>query len=88
MTALVLTHGCSPRYADTSYHSDETLCEQSLQQLDALIENKTGDPSLSPGAVAEAKELRRAAAGLYLNGDFELALELIDEAFALLRGKT
>jgi hypothetical protein len=40
----------------------------------------------APTAVlAEAVELRQSAAELILDEEFELALELIDEAIALLR---
>ncbi len=88
MAVVVFACGCSPQYAHTSFQDTETLCEQSLQQLDTIIENKADDPSFPPEALAEARELRNIAAELYLDGEIELALEMIDEAFALLRDET
>jgi hypothetical protein len=88
MAAIAFACGCSPRYADAPLHHDESLCEESLQQLQTLIESKSDDPSFPSETLTEAKELRSVAAELYLNGAIDLALELIDEAFALFRNET
>jgi hypothetical protein len=62
----------------------EFECEQELLYLDSLIESRRDDPGFAAAALAEAVELKRTATELILEGDFELALELIDEAIALL----
>jgi hypothetical protein len=86
--------GCSPRN-DSSRDSGaevsiapksplEIECEQELLYLDSLIESRRRDAGFAAAALAEAVELRRTAMELMLEGDFDLALEFIDEAIALL----
>jgi hypothetical protein len=62
----------------------ESICVRSLQELDSLIATTAAAGTVSGDAIAEARALRSAAADLYLDGDSELALELIDQAFVLL----
>jgi hypothetical protein len=55
-----------------------------LLHLDSLIESRRGSPGISAADVAEAVELRRIAEELFLEEEYDLALELIEEAIALL----
>lgn len=64
----------------------EIECERELVFLDTLIEARRGDRRVPEAALAEAVELRRTAADLFLDGEYRLALELIDEAVSLLKG--
>jgi len=83
--------GCSPR-ADSSDSRPsstqksplETECERELLYLDGLIESRGSSRNFPAAALAEAIELRQAAVELMLVEDYELALELIDEAISLL----
>ena len=96
--ALVLAfsgpEGCSPRNSSSRARSQELRAQSPLEQecgrelldLDTLIENKRRDRSFPAAVLAEAIELRRAAGELFLSDDFELALDLIDEAISLLKG--
>jgi hypothetical protein len=94
LSALALVQvGCTPQNAApnpdiTLVSGAEAECERSLQELADLILAESSHPSspLGAEAIEEARELRAAAAELYLDGLYELALQLIDEAFALLRG--
>jgi len=95
VTVSCVVPGCSPRndrpgspppQSDPATRfSLEIECERELLYLDNLIESRRRDPGFQPGALAEAVALRQSAAELVLDEEFELALELIDEAIALLR---
>ena len=63
----------------------EYECERELLHLDELIRSTQDGPGRTGTALAEAVELRRVATGLMLDGDYGLALEMIEEAIALLR---
>jgi len=89
--ALVTGSGCSPRDdlpGESGTYSQksplEKECERELLYLDSLIETRGRIPDFSAAAMAEATELRRSAMELILDEEYELALELIDEAIALL----
>jgi len=89
--AAVTGSGCAPRSdssGDAGSYSQisplEKECERELLYLDSLIESRRGTPDFSAVAVAEAVELRQSALELILDEVYELALELIDEAIALL----
>jgi hypothetical protein len=87
--------GCSPRndasgssHLQTSLEPESPLeveCERELLYLDSLIESRRRDRDFPPAVLAEVIELRQSAAELILDVEFELALELMDEAIALLR---
>ena len=84
--------GCSPGAAGSGSPADdietrELECERGLEALDAAIRRATGDTMVSAAMLHEARALRETAGELYLEAEFELALELIDEALALL-GRT
>ena len=92
IAATVVTgSGCSPRSDSSgdvgSYSQNSPLekeCERELLYLDSLIESRRRTAGFPPAAMAEATELRRSAMELILDEEYELALELIDEAIALL----
>jgi len=88
--------GCSPGASGSGGPDDdpagiidslELECVQGLDALDAAIEKSSTDTQISPAALHEARALRETAGELYLEAHFQLALELIDEALALL-GRT
>ena len=60
----------------------EVACEIALVELEHKIERSQGNVGVA--ALAEARELYRFARRLYLEREYELALELIDEALELL----
>jgi hypothetical protein len=75
--------GLSP--ADPRVNSPlEIECERELVHLDALIEARRMDGRLRAEVLAEVIELRRAAGELFMRGEFELALELVEEAVSML----
>jgi hypothetical protein len=92
--ALVCGPGCSartasPRVAATELESNRTLmveCEREFLYLGSLIETKRRDRDFPAVVLAEVIALRRAAGELFFDGEYELALELIDEAVSLLEG--
>lgn len=64
----------------------ESECERGLEALDRVIERSATSALVTAAALAEARALRREAGELYLESEFRLALELIDEALSLLGG--
>ena len=96
--ALVVAVGvfapvCSPR-SDSSGLSQadvvaksplEIECERELLYLEELLDSRRGDHDFPVAVLAEAYELKQSAAELFLDEEYRLALELIDEAIALLR---
>ena len=83
--------GCAPRSdlqgSSPSYSQKSPLeleCERELLYLDRLIESRRRDTGVDAAALAEAVELRRSVMDLMLDEEYELALELIDEAVAIL----
>jgi hypothetical protein len=60
------------------------LCEHSLSELNELIVAQVAAAELAAETIVEARALRDAAADLYLDGYHDVALDLIDQAFALL----
>lgn len=59
-------------------------CERAIAHLDSLILESQHSPTVKTGALVEARALRGTAAELYLDGEYELALEFIDEAITIL----
>ena len=93
VAAGVFAPGCSPR-SDSSGLSPadavpksplEIECERELLYLEELLDSRRGDHDFPVAALAEAYELKQSAAELFLDEEYRLALELIDEAIALLR---
>jgi hypothetical protein len=84
--------GCSPRNDSSGLHPSSTQispleaeCERELLYLDGLIETRRRNAGFPAAALAEAMELRHFAFELLLDEEYELALEFIDEAIALLK---
>jgi len=55
-------------------------CERAIARLDSLLAESKDDPH----KLIEVRELRKAAADLYLDGEYGLALEFVDEALSIL----
>ncbi|MCH7548521.1 MAG: hypothetical protein IH969_03120 [Candidatus Krumholzibacteriota bacterium] len=65
----------------------ELECEHELIRLDGLIALRSNDVTFPEYQLIEARALRAAAADLCFESQFNLALELIDEA-AVILGKS
>jgi hypothetical protein len=63
----------------------ETACEMALMELERLIEENSTERSVSAAALAEARELFRLGRELYLEREYELALEMVEEAINILK---
>jgi len=63
----------------------EIACEMALLQLERLIEAKSRSGGVSAAMLAEAREVFRLGSELYLEREFELALEMVDEAIDMLK---
>ena len=92
--ALSITSpACSPKPSGTSTPPPELddraltelACERELVFLDSLISERDSHPDFSRPRLAEARGLWDSAIELYLEQEFELALELIAEAINLLK---
>lgn len=86
---IVMAPGCSPK---TEFPGEvapdsplEIECARELVYLDGLLETRRLERGFSPAVLAETYALRQSAAELILDEEYELALELINEAIALLR---
>jgi hypothetical protein len=92
LSLAVCAPGCSPGASGSHPpESDpagtlELECERGLEALDDAIQRSEKDALVSAAALHEARALRSTAGELYLEAEFQLALELIDEALALLGG--
>ena len=98
MTAIIvavfaLVLGCSqggrpPALGEPGIDDDSNglafACERALEHLDSLLARSELDPTTTPDRLIEAKELRRSATDLFLDGEYELALEFVDEAISIL----
>jgi len=89
--ALVTLAGCGqsiPHSTDaTPTHEQSGLefeCEQELLHLDGLIALQSDDAAFPEHRLIEARALRDVAADLCMEGQADLALELIAEAALLL----
>ena len=63
----------------------EVSCEVALMQLGDLLAERSGDRSFSAAVLVEAKELHNMGRELYLEGEFSLALELVEQGIRLLK---
>lgn len=83
--------GCSPKYAQSEVpepqFSLEAQCGWSFAELDSMIDSRAAEPHFPKERLVEVRELRAAAFELYVDGHYRPALDLIDEAFSLLRTK-
>jgi len=87
LVAVVLAAGVGCARAPTSEpdverSADEMLCARALLQLDQRIASceKAGAPA---AVIVEAREIYRMSRELYLQRDYELALQLIEEGMRL-----
>lgn len=65
--------------------SIDLSCEIALRRLDDLIDQCPSRPNCPEARLFEAKELRRLGRQLYLEREYEFALELIGEGIELLQ---
>jgi len=82
------TAACAPPAtvpATTVEVAVEATCEQALAELDDLIAARASQTDFPADRLAEARSLRAAAFDQYVSGDYDLALELVDDALSLLR---
>lgn len=91
LSMAVTLWGCaSTQPGDTAatYPTDrapsEVACELALIKLAGLIEQRSSQGTISPAALAEATELYRLGKQLYLEREYDLALELAEEGIQLL----
>ena len=91
MIGLVLL-GCGPPPAHDNVPVDpperdqaEIACEMALLELESLIEEKSAEKDVSAAVLAEAQELFRLGRELYLEREYELALEMVEEAIDILK---
>jgi hypothetical protein len=91
IATTVCLSGCSPKYAQPEgsdpQSSLEAQCGWSFAELDSMIDSRATEPHFPKERLVEARELRAAAFGLYVDGHYQPALDLIDEAISLLRTK-
>ncbi len=78
-TPLTLTDSLSSALSE--------VCAQRLAQLDERLATTTVDRSVPRDRIVEAETLRDEAARRMLMWDYDLALELLDEALAILDGR-
>ncbi len=90
--ALCLLAACGPRVSEVP-SADVPLadpgllemeCERALQHLAGMITLRSGDATFPRERIIEASALHDTASELYAEGEFQIALELIDEAVTLL----
>lgn len=60
-------------------------CESTMLYLGRLIAARSLEPDFPPAILLEAKELYQAGMELYLEGDYDLALELVEEGIELVK---
>ncbi|UCG52115.1 MAG: hypothetical protein JSW58_00755 [Candidatus Latescibacterota bacterium] len=94
ISALVLMSciGCAPTHDSGGVNGNgvldrdplEVSCELALVRLESLIASRSADKSFAPAVLIEAKELHRMGTELYLERQYALALELIEEGILLL----
>ena len=90
----VIFQGCSQGHqpdsssdeirTDDSANGLAVACERAIERLDSLLAKHELDPQRTPGLLFEARELRKAATDLYLDGEYALALLFIDEAISIM----
>jgi len=88
---LLLGLACSSRPAPTPYPADSSdkellqiTCEKNLSYLRILIEDKLELEKIQSFRIIEAQEILQLAQTLYLQQEYSLANELIDNAIEIL----
>ena len=89
-TGFTLT-GCSHKHAGQSVSGvvteadrDQVSCEVGLLRLARLIQQRSSQARFSEVALLEARELHQLGRELYLEGEYALAREMIEEGIRLL----
>jgi hypothetical protein len=88
---LVVTGCASQGAGDSAVESPlereplEVACEVALIELKALIDERAADAAFSRAALGEAMALYQVGTEFYLEGEYDLALELIEQAFDVLK---
>lgn len=77
-------HSGEPSSLDSQYRDLEVTCELALMRLQKSIDRRTSQAGFSPVALLEARELHRIGTQLYLEGEYILALEMLEEGIHLL----
>jgi hypothetical protein len=67
---------------------DRLACESALLRLERLILQRSSEDRFSAAALLEATELQQLGQELYLEGEYALALEMIEEGIQLLEEKS
>ena len=87
--------GCSPQHASqpdtglmTEAGRDRVSCEVELLRLARLIQHRSSQARFSEVALLEARELHQLGRELYLEGEYTLALEMIEQGIRLLEEKS
>jgi hypothetical protein len=91
LLVCILPAGCTHSNGDPPDTPDaadagllEAACESNLRYLAAMIKEFEADMESSDALLIEAKEIYRMAESLYLQKEFKLASELIEDAIAIL----
>lgn len=92
ITIGLVVGGCASHAPPLPNHNStpasfEVSCELALIQLQQLIEEILHDSSFPAATLAEALELRQLGTALYLERDYELALEILEEGISLLEDR-
>jgi hypothetical protein len=90
--AAVIIGGCGPKHSssdlpDDGYGSDvfELSCERALVHLHQLIEKRSSDDQFPLAKLIEAREYHQMGRELYLQREYVLALEIIEEGIKLVK---
>ena len=67
---------------------DRLSCEIALLKLERLIQQRSSQDRFPAAALLEATELQRIGRELYLEGEYTLGLEMIEEGIRLLEEKS
>ena len=69
--------------ADLDRNPNELTCELALLHFEQLIDARSSEEAFSPAALIEAREIYQISRQLYLEREYQLALQLIEEGMLL-----
>ena len=75
--------GSSAESGQVDRHPDEISCEMGLLRLERLIEERAADGDVMQSVIVEAREIYEMSRELYLQREYILALDLIEEGIQL-----
>jgi lipoprotein NlpI len=91
LVAGCIVWGCSANRPDQAVSAGiddtdqtEIACEIALLRLEQLIQTRSSQENFPAAILFEANELYRIGMELYLEGEYGLSLELVEEAIKLL----